>query len=376
MLYISIHRWNRGDFYPGGPDGGPTMVGTGKGMGYNINIAWNGRHAFNDDDYLAAFESIVMPAARTFQPDLVFVSAGFDAAMGDPLGGCEVTPNGYGQMLHMLSSLASGRVIVALEGGYHLSAISASMLFCANVLLGENVPFTRRNNRRVSEEAKSAIFRTIQAHLALDIPFSKSWTSVHKSNFKSQTPQQQHQLVFGPGLQTSNHSISHINLHGEENKLNGSTKDLVQDDDDNNEDDTLHFLSGSLVVKGLDAFDQEYVQQNIRSPPSIEDGRPTTSSSCEACLGNWTKDASDTWVCLRCYSVFCSNDKNIGHANEHAVLTGHVVALRLSDLNVYDFSMRQYLNAVTNPDLRSVLEVFHLDKFNMPLPVAEPTYRV
>lgn len=60
-----------------------------------------------DADYLYAFQQVVMPIATEFNPDLVIIAAGFDAAEGDMLGGCKVTPAGYAHMTHMLMSLAS-----------------------------------------------------------------------------------------------------------------------------------------------------------------------------------------------------------------------------------------------------------------------------
>jgi histone deacetylase 6 len=66
------------------------------------------------------------------------VSAGFDAALNDPIGLCKVTPAGYGQMTHMLKSLARGKLVIALEGGYDLNSIAVSALACMEVLLGES----------------------------------------------------------------------------------------------------------------------------------------------------------------------------------------------------------------------------------------------
>jgi histone deacetylase 6 len=65
------------------------------------------------------------------------VSAGFDAAINDPIGKCKVTPAGYGQMTHQLKTLANGKLVVALEGGYDLNSIATSALACMQVLLGE-----------------------------------------------------------------------------------------------------------------------------------------------------------------------------------------------------------------------------------------------
>jgi histone deacetylase 6 len=90
-----------------------------------------------DGDYMYAFQRVIMPIAMEFNPDLVIVSAGFDAAAGDSLGGCFVTPAGYAHMTHMLMALANGKVVVCLEGGYNLQSISKSALAVTRVLMGE-----------------------------------------------------------------------------------------------------------------------------------------------------------------------------------------------------------------------------------------------
>ena len=90
-----------------------------------------------DADYIYAFQQVVMPIATEFDPDLVIIAAGFDAAEGDMLGGCKVTPAGYAHMTHMLMSLAHGRVAVCLEGGYNLDSISRSATAVARTLMGE-----------------------------------------------------------------------------------------------------------------------------------------------------------------------------------------------------------------------------------------------
>lgn len=142
VLYISIHVYQNGIFYPGQPDeegipdGGLDSCGAGPGVGKNINIGWD-EQGMGDGEYMAAFQRIVMPIAREFDPDLVIVSAGFDAAAGDELGGCYVTPECYSHMTYMLMSLANGKVAVCLEGGYNLAAISRSALAVAKTLMGE-----------------------------------------------------------------------------------------------------------------------------------------------------------------------------------------------------------------------------------------------
>ncbi|CZR53652.1 related to histone deacetylase A [Phialocephala subalpina] len=142
VLYISLHVYQNGIFYPGQPenenfdDGGLDKVGRGKGIGRNVNIGWADQ-GVGDGEYMAAFQRIVMPIAQEFDPDLVIISAGFDAAAGDDLGGCFVSPACYSHMTHMLMSLANGKVAVCLEGGYNLRAISRSALAVAKTLMGE-----------------------------------------------------------------------------------------------------------------------------------------------------------------------------------------------------------------------------------------------
>lgn len=136
VLYISTHRYDNGTFYPGTPFAGADVVGAGKGKGYSVNIPWK-CGGMGDGDYLTAFNQVVMPIAAEFDPDLVIVSAGFDAADGDPIGGCHVSPQGYQHMLANLMTLAEGKVVVALEGGYNLDSISRSALAITKTLLGD-----------------------------------------------------------------------------------------------------------------------------------------------------------------------------------------------------------------------------------------------
>ncbi|XP_062169816.1 histone deacetylase 5 [Alnus glutinosa] len=135
VLFFSVHRHEFGSFYPANDDGFYTMIGEGLGAGYNINVPWENGQC-GDADYLAVWDHILLPVAKEFNPDLVIISAGFDAAVGDPLGGCCVTPYGYSVMLKKLMKFAQGKIVLALEGGYNLDSIANSVLACVEVLLG------------------------------------------------------------------------------------------------------------------------------------------------------------------------------------------------------------------------------------------------
>ncbi|KAE8167019.1 hypothetical protein BDV40DRAFT_296049 [Aspergillus tamarii] len=136
VLYISLHVYQDGKFYPGGDEGDWDHCGTGAGYGRNVNIPWPSQ-GMGDGDYMYAFQQIVMPIAQEFNPDLVIVASGFDAAVGDELGGCFVTPTCYAHMTHMLMTLANGKVAVCLEGGYNFRSISKSALAVTKTLMGD-----------------------------------------------------------------------------------------------------------------------------------------------------------------------------------------------------------------------------------------------
>ncbi|XP_064267732.1 histone deacetylase 9 isoform X9 [Passer domesticus] len=138
ILYVSLHRYDEGNFFPG--SGAPNEVGSGPGEGYNINIAWTGGldPPMGDVEYLTAFRTVIMPAANEFDPEIVLVSAGFDAVEGHdpPLGGYKVTAKCFGHLTKQLLKLADGRVVLALEGGHDLTAICDASEACINALLG------------------------------------------------------------------------------------------------------------------------------------------------------------------------------------------------------------------------------------------------
>jgi len=154
VLYLSTHQY---PFYPG--TGGVGEIGEGEGRGFTVNVPWPGGRG--DDDYLAAFRRVLLPIVRAFEPDLVLVSCGFDAAEGDPLGSMRISPAGYAQMTAMLRTLALGRLVLALEGGYDLGAISTSAAASLRILLGEEPPPDGRGP--VSPVAERVISQVLNA---------------------------------------------------------------------------------------------------------------------------------------------------------------------------------------------------------------------
>lgn len=80
-------RYDFGSFYPCSPDGNLDMVGTGAGEGFNVNVPWPWE-GFGDADYLAAWDRVLMPIARQFDPEIVLISAGFDAGESSAFDVC------------------------------------------------------------------------------------------------------------------------------------------------------------------------------------------------------------------------------------------------------------------------------------------------
>lgn len=136
VLYISLHRYDGGKFYPGTNYASHTMCGEGPGKGFNVNIPWASGE-LGDADYIYAMNRVIMQIAIEYDPDLVIISSGFDAAEGDPIGGCHLSPNAYGYLTHMMKVLANGNLVVVMEGGYNLDSIAKSALAVAKVLVGE-----------------------------------------------------------------------------------------------------------------------------------------------------------------------------------------------------------------------------------------------
>ena len=124
VLYASTHQ---SPYYPG--TGEVHEVGTGDGTGFTVNLPL--AVGAVDEDYRLVFDEVLLPVLRQFHPDLLIVSAGFDAHERDPLAGMRVTTAGYGAMTMALRAVAEeccqGRLVVLTEGGYDLEAIGACL---------------------------------------------------------------------------------------------------------------------------------------------------------------------------------------------------------------------------------------------------------
>src|SRR5229473_7913018 len=131
VMYQSVHQY---PFYPG--TGASEELGEGPGTGFTVNCPFPAGRI--DADYGAAFHDLFLPIGLLFRPDLILVSAGFDAHRADPLAGMKASERGFAAMCSTVLQLANetcqGRLVLLLEGGYDLDATAQSVHACLEVM--------------------------------------------------------------------------------------------------------------------------------------------------------------------------------------------------------------------------------------------------
>jgi acetoin utilization deacetylase AcuC-like enzyme len=134
VFYMSLHQY---PFYPG--TGSRTERGSGKGLNYTLNIPM--RAGTEEGAYTEAFTNEILPALDGFRPELIILSAGFDAHKDDPLANINLTEDSFarltGMVMERADALAHGKIVSVLEGGYNLQALSRSVEAHVRELLNE-----------------------------------------------------------------------------------------------------------------------------------------------------------------------------------------------------------------------------------------------
>jgi acetoin utilization deacetylase AcuC-like enzyme len=151
VLYVSTHQ---SPFYPG--TGDADEIGEGRGEGYTVNVPL----AANSGDavYARAFERVILPVVESYAPNLVLVSAGFDASARDPLAQMELSTNAFGWMARELARVAGGsaggKMALVLEGGYDLVALESGLLSAmGGMLSGHADPIIPTDDEGVARAA-------------------------------------------------------------------------------------------------------------------------------------------------------------------------------------------------------------------------------
>lgn len=160
VLYFSIHKFLDGKYWPQLPESNFTSIGKGPGKGFNVNIPLNAEN-LTDYDYLAIFHNILLPIAHEFNPQLILVSAGFDAAIGCPEGNMRLSPPVYAHLTHYLMGFANGKLALVLEGGYFLPSLAESAAQCFRSLLGDPCPLLPYPANGIHNELVSTILDVI-----------------------------------------------------------------------------------------------------------------------------------------------------------------------------------------------------------------------
>ncbi len=153
VLFVSVHQF---PFYPG--SGAPEEIGEGPGRYHTINVglpAGSGPEAYGE-----VFRRVVRPALNAAAPDVLFISAGFDAHAADPLAGQQLDAATYGAFTSVLQD-DHGALGILLEGGYDLDALSASICEVGKVLRGDSHELP---TGRLRDTERAAIERTLRAH--------------------------------------------------------------------------------------------------------------------------------------------------------------------------------------------------------------------
>jgi acetoin utilization deacetylase AcuC-like enzyme len=160
VLFISTHQY---PFYPG--TGAADEIGLEKGTGFTVNVPMDA--GATSGDYADVFDSVVVPVLDAFAPQLLLVSAGFDADARDPLAHMRLTPGGYAYLASTLASIArrhaEGRLLAVTEGGYDLVALREGLEALIDVFAGRRVDVVRPDDASGRGARAIAAVRAAQA---------------------------------------------------------------------------------------------------------------------------------------------------------------------------------------------------------------------
>ncbi len=161
VLYFSTHQY---PYYPG--SGSVDEDGQGKGKGFTVNVPLPGGQG--DQDFEAIFKEILKPIATQFKPQLILVSAGYDIYSQDPLGAMDVTPEGFATLTSLIMDMArsscQGRVVITLEGGYHLDGLRDSVKATIKELRGDSILKGSKKEGKESNGTKKIIEKVKGLH--------------------------------------------------------------------------------------------------------------------------------------------------------------------------------------------------------------------
>jgi acetoin utilization deacetylase AcuC-like enzyme len=161
VLYLSVHQF---PFYPG--TGAATELGGTSAIGATVNVGLPA--GCGDAEYAAVFDHVFLPKLAMFRPDVLLISAGFDAFQHDPLASMRVTLPGFAAMAHRLRAAAdrwsAGRIVAVLEGGYDLDGLGGGMTAVLSAFADPPQPLPPLAPLPAHMVARAAIEGTLAAH--------------------------------------------------------------------------------------------------------------------------------------------------------------------------------------------------------------------
>ncbi|KAH8874924.1 Histone deacetylase 6 [Schistosoma japonicum] len=448
ILYISVHRFDNGRYFPNSNFSSGEFCGIDDGLGRTVHIAWNGRDV-KDGEYIVVFTNIIIPILYEFRPQLIIVSAGFDAAHGDKLGRLGVSPECFSHLTHLLMTVAhlnpsvytlnhrkesqnllstpttnttteirqtrhrlhqekstsySGGLVLALEGGYQLTALSSCVSHCVATLLGDSCPrlapnlsisesrntrqnpqttntstsnIDNNNNNTTVEQYENESVQLKLENLCLNDTFISKCISTPIDN---DLDNEFSQLLKTKLILNTNSSLTtNINDRSSSSSISKYVPESQQ-----NIDYEFADHNASTAVKTLETADlgESYHQQQQQqastsnSNPIVEDihdffGLPNSHevtsnvfavtplswcphlTSVQNSPTSWKPDInalcnccdhhSENWVCLSCYAVYCGRYAN-SHMIEHFSLTNHPIVLSYADLSTWCYECESYVH--------------------------------
>lgn len=180
VLFISVHRYENQAFYPYKEISSHEYIGEKEGEGFNINVAWNTTEKEEDEskvgtkEYKYLFENLLFGIIQEYDPQLLIISAGFDSALGDPLGKQQVAHDTYHWLSENLQRICP-KILMILEGGYNMDTLVNCATISVKALMGykKDFLFTDVTEDDLIPEALDCMKKTAEVH-------SKYWKSAKK----------------------------------------------------------------------------------------------------------------------------------------------------------------------------------------------------
>jgi histone deacetylase 6 len=365
VLYFSLHRYDNAHMFPGAACADLDRIGAEDAAGYNCNIPFSDyADTVGDKEYMYAWEQVLIPLAKSFQPNLIIVSCGFDSARGDPLGGFDLTPTCYGHMTRILQNLVEGgKVVLALEGGYNLNSISASGAACVRALLGEKLSALEMEGTvdcasvRIIDDC-----RHIHEHYLLKGDDNNTTKEAICSDLASKFSQE-------TGSGTNEQICGELTTIS-----NGNSKKAPLPIDD---DGGLNML-GYQIQPLRKCKHTDSANDNPQVELRLNDLLKCSVENCE--FGTMEGDdllkndnhLTNMWICVTCLKTFCGRSLN-AHGIKHAQDTGHFVLLGYDDLSCWCYGASDgcpggcdnYVDPFAIEKLRPVFNSLHHAKFGV-----------